>query len=248
MDEWEAACSYEYHREVSTALATQKERVLPKAFWHHYFENRALPKDTHPLNQPQWGELDAQIRKTQLAFHNGAKKYVAQSSLFPLSEVRPANLLAHKPCPWTERVVFDVDWNATDGALLNGFKKWIADGRKEKRGGPIFFKVPQRTGPKSKAPLLCDLVALRARRAGLTMKETAELMRPFFQKAGGLGKVTNPVQRARACQNAERVIQAGIQLAFLLYDNLHEAFMLGQHRSTVKWAITNGSGGEKRAT
>ena len=39
------------------------------------------------------------------------------------------------------------------------------------------------------------------------MKATYELTHPFLQSAGGVGKVINPIQRARACQNAQKQVE-----------------------------------------
>jgi hypothetical protein len=52
------------------------------------------------------------------------------------------------------------------------------------------------------------------------MKATADLVHPFLQHAGGIGKVINPIQRARACQNAERKIHATAQSCMWMFNNL----------------------------
>ena len=52
------------------------------------------------------------------------------------------------------------------------------------------------------------------------MKATAELVHPFLQQAGGIGKVLNPIQRARACQNAEKKISNLARRRMWMFNNL----------------------------
>ena len=204
--EWDAATNYEYQRDAAAMLKPKATPKELKQFWAFWLAGNGLPESTNPQQQKPWPALPARLRAALVARCGEWQRHKSDGALEPLTEVRPA-ALGTPDSNFAERVVFDVDWGAKDKALVRKFAEWLEQGRKEKRGFLSELRPQNKTGPKTFAPALCDLVIWRARRAGLTMKATYELTHPFLQSAGGVGKVINPIQRARACQSAQKKVE-----------------------------------------
>jgi hypothetical protein len=220
VEEWDAATNYEYQREA--ALLLNPGAGAPKElrqFWQFWLAAAGLPPSTNPIKQKPWANLLPTVRRALASRFACWEQFIEQGTRAPLAEIRPARL-GDPESAFLERVVFDIDWRARDAALVKKFTAWLVEGRKQKRGFLPELRPANRTGPKAKAPALCDLVIWRCRRAGLTMKATAELVHPFLQRAGGIGKVCNPIQRARACQNAEKKINGYAQMGVQMFKRL----------------------------
>lgn len=204
--ELEAATEYEYQREAALMLDVKGTPQEVAQFWAFYLAPHGIPETNDPKQQKPWTQLPAAVRARCKARRKSWERHKADGALAPLVEITPPKI-GQSDNNFAERVVFDVDWRAKDKALLKQFAAWLEQGRKAKRGFLSELRPHSRTGPKTNFPALCDLVIWRARRAGLTMKATRELMHPFLSWAGGIGKVINPIQRARACQNAQQKIE-----------------------------------------
>jgi hypothetical protein len=226
-EEWKAAESYEYQREAAALLELRGTAQQRKVFWQIWLAGHALPPNTDPKRQKPWMELPRQLRKKLQAISSGYHKFRDDGAFFPLTAIQPPSLQP-PDSPFAERVVFDIDWRAKDVALVREFQHWLKGARKQKRGFLQDFKPPSRPGPKYSPSGLCDLVVWRGRRAGLTMKATNELMHPFLAHAGGIGKVINPIQRARSCQNAEKRMETHAEFFITVFKTspLHEANFL----------------------
>jgi plasmid stability protein len=219
-EQWEAATNYEYQREAALLLnpkgSTAKEL---RQFWQFWVSANGLPARTSPKGQDPWFGLPRSVRSALTIKAASWAQVKTDGVRDPLTEMlsgetRPPN------SAFLERVVFVIDWRARDAALVKRFAAWVAEARKKKRGFLPEMRPANKTGPKDSSPALCDLVIWRCRRAGLSMKATAELVHPFLQHAGGIGKVINPIQRARACQNAEKRIRATAQSFMWMFNNL----------------------------
>ena len=221
-DEWEAAARYEYEREavawleevpdtIGHALAdalrgqlhtdANTVEIATKIYWF------CLPAGHNPVPLPKqapWLDLPKKLRKEILQDMEYRKRLTLEHTLSPIKE---ASADAGGTLPaFIEPVVFNVDWRAKDEPLRAAFAAWLESANRAKRGAQ-WRPGKARTGPSPLLAALTDLVIMRGRRAGMTLRQTADLMDEFLCAAGASGKANSPVQRARACQQAEQKIR-----------------------------------------
>ena len=239
-DEWEAAARYEYEREAVAWLEEVPDTI------------------GHPLADALRGQLHTDANTVQLAYNlmfcakdNKVVQLPAQVPWLSLTKKQRAEILQdmayrkrltreHTLSPieeasagggtlpaFIEPVVLNVDWRASDETLRNAFATWLESAGKTKRGAQ-WRPGKARTGPSPLLAALTDLVIMRGRRAGMTLRQTADLMDEFLCAAGASGKANSPVQRARACQQAEQKIRVAGYAWFLGMDR----FRALMHRIT----------------
>lgn len=219
-DEWEPAARYEYERE---AVAWLEE--VPDTIGHpladalrgqlHTDANTVqlaynlmfCAKDNKVVQLPAqlpWLSLTKKQRAEILQDMEYRKRLTREHTLAPIEEAS-ADAVGTLPA-FIEPVVFNVDWRAKDESLRAAFAAWLESANRAKRGAQ-WRPGKARTGPSPLLTALTDMVIMRGRRAGMTLRQTADLMDEFLCAAGASGKANSPVQRARACQQAEQKIR-----------------------------------------
>ncbi len=269
--DWEAATKHEYEREIARELGSVPDltdcewaetlrqqwlragktadgaRDLCSALW--LFGAEKSGKDEIPLPSIlPWLALKKSERAEIVAHVEWSNLMMRDQSPQPLTENLAIGTTFFSLPQFREEIAFHVDWRSKDDAIKAAFSNWLAKARtaphrKEWHPGKA------KTGPRTYVPDLVDLVILRGRRAGLTMNQTCDLMQPFLQAAGGVGKVLNPIQRARACRKAQEKIHtaaggwflATYDMRAIIYRAVGEApppelFFQYQHKANEAWA------------
>jgi hypothetical protein len=222
--------------------------IATKIYWF------CLPAGGKPVVLPKqapWLDLPKKLRTEIMRDMDYRKRLTREHTLAPIEEAG-----ADMPLPaFIEPVVFNVDWRASDETLRNAFAAWLESAGKTKRGAQ-WRPGKARTGPSPLLAALTDLVIMRGRRAGMTLRQTADLMDEFLCAAGASGKANSPVQRARACQQAEQQIRVAGYAWFLGMDRfralLHRItgeappphyFLYRHHRALRDWTNTKRNAG-----
>lgn len=267
--EWDAVARYEYEREAAEYLDTVPDTIghpLADALRGqlHTDANAVelatniylfCAKDEKRVQLPAqraWLDLSKKERSEVLRDMDYRMRLTREHTLAPIEEVTSNEM----PLPaFIESVTFNVDWRAKDEPLRAAFAAWLESANRAKRGAQ-FRPGKARTGPSPLLSALTDLVIMRGRRAGMTLRQTADLMAPFLCAAGASGKANNPVQRARACQLAEQRIRSWAAAWFLGMDRfraiLHRItgeapaphwFLHEHHRELRQWVDAKRSAG-----
>ena len=216
--EWEAVALYEYEREAAAWLEEVPDTIghpladalrgqlhtdantvdlAMKIYWFCAKDNKHTPLPP----QCAWLDLSKKQRAEILRNVDYRRRMEREHTLSPLVEI-PGPGAVPPPPEFIEEVSFNVDWRASDDVLRTAFAAWLDKAHKGKRADQ-WRPAKNRTGPSPLLAALTDLVLMRGRRAGMTLQQTADLMSPFLRAANATSKAYSPIQRARACRQAE---------------------------------------------
>lgn len=233
VEEWEAATRHEYEREYMRDLGSVPDLVDNEWARGVRKESRNLQTQLVLLlfgfeksgkNEiklpipPPWLSLGKKQRAEMVQHQAWTNRMLTEQTPEPLVENPAVGSTFFSLPQFREEIAFHVDWRAKDEAIERAFRQWLSNARTQPYRQE-WTPPKAKTGPRSFVSELVDLVIFRARRAGYTMKQTCDLMMPFLQESGGIGKAINPIQRARACQKAERKIYRDGAAWFLGCDN-----------------------------
>lgn len=211
----------------------KNKSVLPDEEWSFHLVPRSLreacliyeccregSRSTPTADKSQWTPWLKVSKATQ--------KYQAKSLKdAPVQSVREANyLLALQPFlppstveNWlvkpmyqaTTLTLFQIDWLASDSQLKSDFAEWLAEQRTVKSSIAYKHRGARRKPGRTKDvnEQLVDLAIFRARNAGFTAKETAQLLQPLVNGLDPhLNKTITPQAVTDACKRVKNLIES----------------------------------------